>query len=135
MFNDDEKKELNDMLAGLIGPAIAAGFETEHERRRKVSLDVQATKANWVTRNYLVTVQDKTVCFPDERGRAINTNVFYARVKVDPEHPTFFAGEMSVLAWGDGRPLKEPITIILTGGLVSSMAQVSETFLEKAMAA
>lgn len=87
-------------------------------------------KANKVTNLYLVTFSGHHIAFPDERGRAVLNSAVYARIELDKEKPNFYGGRAEVIAYGDGKLLKKPIGIILTGGSIVSMAEVPDGFLE-----
>lgn len=89
-------------------------------------------KSNKVTNLYLITFSGHHIALPDERGRAIHNACVYARIELDKDKPVFFGGRAEVVAYGDGKLLKTPVGVILTGGSIVSMAEVPDGFLENA---
>lgn len=127
-FTDEDRKELARIIAEVL--------DEERERRRKRFLEEKKDEPPTDTRLYLITTGSRSIAFPDERGRAVLNDVFYARVKVkvqdgmppEPVSAYLGGGRVEVVAYGDGKLLKHPIGAVLPGGYV--MVEVEEGFLE-----
>jgi hypothetical protein len=118
MLDDTDKQT----IASLIE-------ETLENRRRRARLEAEANPAPpKVTKLYLITLTGHQIAFPDERGRAILNQTIYARVSVRENDPTFYAGAVQVVAFGDGKLLPAPMTVILTSSVVA-MVEVPESIL------
>jgi hypothetical protein len=122
-LTNEEKTELRSLIAEVM--------DSDRERRRQRFLEESKARseAPITTRLHLITVHGR-IAFPDERGRAVLNDVFYARVPLDESGKVggFFSGRVEVVAFGDGKLLPKPIGVILQGG--SFMSEVAEGFLE-----
>jgi hypothetical protein len=125
MLTEEDKKE----IGGIV--ALALQEEERHHRmlRRELALKNDAENPKQ-TKLYLITLTGHQIAFPDERGRAILSQCVYARVAMRQNEPNFYGGSLEVVAYGDGKRLKQPRTLILTGGSVVGMVEVPEDVLE-----
>jgi hypothetical protein len=124
-FSDEEREQ--------IGKIVEAALEADWGKRRARSMArADEEKAALVSKVYLITMSHHQIAFPDMAGRSVLNQCFYARIKMNPGDPHFFGGPIEVLAFGDGKILETPITVVLTGGTVSGLVDVGEGFLEKA---
>jgi hypothetical protein len=122
MFTDEEKQQIKLVVS-----------EAMEERRQRFRSEEKPPEKE--TKLYLITLVGHQIGFPEYgegAGRTIMNQVFYARVEVTKDHPSFYGGLVEVLAYGDGRLLKQPHKVVLQGGTVSAMVEVSENvFLER----
>lgn len=121
-FTDEDKSELSRL--------ITEALDNERERRRKRFLEEQAANPPRLnTKLYLITLGHHQIAFPDERGRAVLSDVFYARVTFKEDTMRgFYGGRVEVIAFGDGKLLPRPIGAEIPGG--ACMVEVDEGFLE-----
>ena len=80
------------------------------------------------TRLCLVTFGYRQLAVPDEHGRAIFIEAAFARVPVREGKLSCFTDDITVVAWGDGRLLKNPLKV-QTGGSVA-LCEVPESVLK-----
>lgn len=125
MLDEDDKREIKKLVTEAI-------FD-EQEMHRKLNREFKLKEAAEnppETKLYLITLTGHQLAFPDDRGRAILVQSIYARATLRAKDPGFFGGSLQVIAYGDGKRLREPLTLVLTGGAVVGMVQVSEETLE-----
>lgn len=115
-----------------IKKLIAEGMAEWDQNRRNRMHDIhvqEETDNPKVTKLYLVSMGGHHIAFPDEIGRAIFTQAFYARITLR-EKDTFFSQRVEVIAYGDGQKLKSPISLLLTSLSVVGLAEVPESVLK-----
>jgi len=113
-----------------IGKIVAEALEVDFNRRRALRMqEKEKAESRKETHLYLISLTGHQIAFPDENGRAVFSQCVYARALLDPESPAMWSAVIDVIAFGDGRLLKEPVKLILTGGGVVGMVQVDESIL------
>jgi hypothetical protein len=122
-FTNEEKAELQSMIQEVLD-------KTRERRMEQAALSHQAELKSQTTKLYLISFSGHHIAFPDERARAIFNQCVYAFVTMKGEDPHFFGGKIVVIAYGDGKKLKEPVSVILTGGSIIAMVEASEALLE-----
>lgn len=125
MFTAEDKTEIVKM--------VTEAMNAHRESRRLQWEQEKKEKGPVVTRLYLVTIQHHDgIGFPigDGSGRVVMHHTFYARVPLRDadDYPMNFGGRVEVVAFGDGRLLKQPFGVFLAGS--AYMAEVREGFLE-----
>jgi hypothetical protein len=121
-LTDQDKLE----VAEIVKRELEADFHRRRELRLQSDAERQAKKT---TKLYLVSLHSNVIAFPDEKGRAILSQAFYAKVTIDEDH-SFYSGEVEVIAHGDGRRLSNPLKTIITGTAVVGLTEVPETILK-----
>ena len=129
-FTSEDKAEL-----ALL---IAQAMDEERDRRRKKYLAEQkeqdAVHPALETKLYLMTTSPHSrVAFPDEKGRAVLHETFYARVtrKTSAPHASFAlwdVEEMTAVAFGDGKLLDKPFRVVMN--TLPFMTEIEPGFLE-----
>lgn len=122
-FNSEDRAEIVEMLTTAMREEAGRRFTERIE-------SLARTEASKESRLYLITLAGHNLAFPDENGRAILVQCVYAKVSVDPASPSFFGGTIEVIALGEGRLLKTPVKLTLTGGGVVGMVEVPEGLLK-----
>ena len=119
------ENEQRDQIKEMIRDILA---EQRAERLLSSERFKQESEDRKVERLYLLTFA-RYIFIPDAKGRAIGTETVYARVKLDGDTPSFFGGSVAVCAFGDGRLLETPLTVLLTGNSAVSMVEVPDSVL------
>jgi hypothetical protein len=126
MLEDVDKTEIKN----LISESLAQWDLSRRERAMQNRSQEEAVNPV-VTKLYLVSLGGHHVAFPDERGRAIFTQAFYARIPMRDKDSFFTSQRVKVIAYGDGQRLKEPVSLVLTSLSVVGLAEVPESTLEQ----
>lgn len=120
MFTDEDKQQLKSLVADAMD---------EYREKRQLLARANPEVQEKQTRLYLITLTGHQIAFPDEDGRAVLNQVFYANVELTKKDPHFYGGQVEVIAYGDGRLLAEPRGVLLASGAVVAMAEVPAGFL------
>lgn len=124
-FSPEDKAELSKLITDALN--------NEGERRRTHYLEEQKANPPKVnTSIYLLTFPaHERIAFPDEKGRAILHDTFYARVttKGNEETPSIWGTTyIEAIAFGDGKLLDRPVKVVVPH--LPVMVEVREGFLE-----
>jgi hypothetical protein len=111
----------------LINEALAE-WDLGRRERMRVTRAQEETANPVTTKLYLVSLGGHHIAFPDERGRAIFTQAFYARIAMR-DKDSYYSQRVEVIAYGDGQRLGEPISLVLSNLSVVGLAEVPETVL------
>lgn len=118
--------EQKDELKALLIQVMDSERERRMERARKEREENPPQKD---VKLYLVTLSGHQIAFPDERGRAVLNQTFYARVPMNKNDPSFYGGRIEVVAFGDGRRLEKTIGVVLASH-VAAMVEADESQLK-----
>lgn len=115
-----------------ISKLVVDAMDGERDRRRaKFSEEAKSNPAKINTKLYLITMGGR-IAFPDERGRSILHETFYARVPIKenegPLSGSFYGGRIEVVAFGDGKMLDRSVGVLISGSPI--MVEVDDGFLE-----
>jgi hypothetical protein len=114
-----------------IAAIVLTTMQSERERLRAQRLEDDAKRERSKTNHvYLITFAGNHIALPEPDGRAVHSTCVYARVEMaENEYGFYSAKKALVIAHGDGKKLKEPIEMILTGAQITCMAKVADDFL------
>jgi hypothetical protein len=121
-FTEEQKSELSSI--------VIAAMDGERDRRMARAMEERAEKPpDKDVKLYLVSLSHHQIAFPDDRGRAVLHQSFYARIPMRKEDPQFYGGRIEVVAFGDGKRLEAPVGVVLSGS-VAALVEVSESQIE-----
>jgi hypothetical protein len=129
--SETNKAEQREQLKELVREVL------QEQREQRISMQEKTraeTEIGSVEKLFLITVLNR-IAIPDAKGRAICTETVYARrnvvTKNGSEVGDFLYGNsrVTVVAYGDGRLLKEPLVVLISGNVIAAMVEVPESIL------
>jgi hypothetical protein len=105
---------------------IAKVVEETMDRRRERMMRDRLPDPPKEKRLYLISFAGHALGLPDPNNRVVMTSAIYARVEVNPDRPSFYQGEVEIVADGDGRQFPAPYRTILTGVMVTGLVEMPD---------
>lgn len=119
-MTDEDRTEIK----GIVQEAMNIWDMERRSRAKEFSLKQEQEPLQ--TKLYLITLSGHQIAFPDDSGRAVLCQCVFARVARRETDIAFHGGSVEVIAYGEGRRLKEPRKLILSGLSVVALVEVSE---------